>query len=80
MHNCAIIAQKLLCSWLTYLYNLSRCMPQQEIVLVGQKLFSSVSVVLDIRRIIQILPFIALKHTAYVALTMHLLKGQFFEK
>ena len=50
-------------------------MPQQEIVLVGQRLFSSVFVVLDIRRIIHILRIIALKLTAYVAIAVHFLNG-----
>ena len=47
-------------------------MPQQEI---NKKLFSSVFVVLDIRRKIHILRIIALKLTARVAIAVHFLKG-----
>ena len=50
-------------------------MPQQEIVLVEHKLFSSVFIVLNIRRKIHILRIIALKPTAYVAIAVHFLNS-----
>ena len=58
MRNSAIKAQNLLCSWLTYLYkfkiHLIACYNKKS-YWQNKKLFSSVFVVLDIRRIIHIL-------------------------
>ena len=55
----------------------SCCMPQQEIVLVGQKTIFQCLVVLNIRRIIHILRIVALKLTAYVAIAINFLNGYF---
>ena len=64
MRNWAITAQILLCSWLNYRYNFkSILMHATTRKRIGrtEKLFSSVSVIMDIRRIIHILRIIALK-------------------
>ena len=78
MRNIDIIAQNLLCSWLTYLYkfkiHLVACHNKKS-YWQDKKLFSSVFVVLDIRRIKHILRIIALKLTAYVAIAGHFLNG-----
>ena len=64
MRNWAITAQNLLCSWLNYLNNFKFILlhaTTRKRIGRTEKLFSSVSVIMDIRRIIHILRIIALK-------------------
>ena len=49
--------------------------PQQEIVMVGHKLFFNVSVVIDIRRIMHILRIIELELTTRAALAVYFRRG-----
>ena len=78
MRNSAIIAQNLHCSWLTYLYKFKIHLGtyyNKKSYWWNKKLFSSVFVVLDIRRIIHILRIIALKLTACIAIAVHFLNS-----
>ena len=74
MRNCATIAQDLLRSWLTYLYNFNIHLVEE--IFLGQKNYFPVSLIaMDIRRTIHILRISALKLIACVVIAVHFLKG-----
>lgn len=80
--QCTIIAQNLICSWLTYLYILKFILLHKTTKngIMITKNYYSVSIIMDFRRIIQILHIRCTEtYRRYIAIARHFLNCQFFD-